>query len=100
MWLFLYLVAPGQQAWLACCPLVCLSIAAALLAQRCFIALHPSFAGMLIGAFRTSLQVVGLAAAALHPLYNATYIRGIQCNIYIYVVYNVIYIYIYMLSPC
>jgi hypothetical protein len=50
--------------WLACCLPVCLSIHAALLAQRCFIALHPLFAGMVIEAFRASLQAVDLAATA------------------------------------
>ncbi len=55
---------PWPAMWLACCLPVCLSIHAALLAQRCFIALHPLFAGMVIEAFRASLQAVDLAATA------------------------------------
>ncbi len=57
-------IVHGQQCcWLACWLPVRLSIYAALPAQRGFMALHHSFAGMPVEAFKTSLHAVGQAAA-------------------------------------
>ena len=63
MWLFFNLVVHGQQCGLLA---VCLSVFLFMLhfLHSVVIALHPLFAGMVIGAFRASLQAVDLAATA------------------------------------
>ena len=60
-----------MASWLACWLPVCPCIYAALPAQRCFMALHHSFAGMPVEVFDSLLQAVGHAAAPFSIL---------QCN--------------------